>query len=76
MKCSNLNCNAMDCKLKACCGCFKMVYCCRNCQKVDWKKQHKYKCSKSWTSLYSTVRSLPHDFEVRAYPTETFAELS
>ena len=36
-------------RLKACCGCMKVGYCNRKCQKIDWKKRHRFDCDKSWS---------------------------
>eukprot|EP01084_Bolivina_argentea_P037858 70002_1 len=30
--------------LQACCGCMRVAYCSRKCQKIDWKIKHKYQC--------------------------------
>eukprot|EP01084_Bolivina_argentea_P116708 207312_1 len=43
-------------KHKACIGCMKVVYCSRECQKIDWNTKHRIECDKSWKSIYGALR--------------------
>ena len=36
--------------LRSCTGCFKVSYCSNKCQKSDWNKRHRNKCSGYWHS--------------------------
>ena len=45
-----------DGKQKACTGCMKVTYCSRRCQKLDWTTQHRFKCDRSWDSLYGALK--------------------
>eukprot|EP01084_Bolivina_argentea_P187573 323059_1 len=43
-------------KCKVCIGCMKKTYCSKKCQKRDWNEKHRWKCNKSWSSLYSALK--------------------
>lgn len=45
--CGNRSCDKYETAVKSfylCSACKKIAYCCRLCQKEDWKKRHKHKC--------------------------------
>eukprot|EP01084_Bolivina_argentea_P252405 423651_1 len=66
LRCSN--CNVMNRKNKphkACMGCMKSVYCSRKCQKIWWKKQHRFECERHWNhsdfSMYLLLKQYIFD---------------
>eukprot|EP01084_Bolivina_argentea_P232031 391164_1 len=59
MKCGNIKCRfdlELVGRLRACCGCMNIAYCCRRCQKIDWKQKHNYLCDRSWNNMYSLIK--------------------
>eukprot|EP01084_Bolivina_argentea_P150060 262048_1 len=64
MKCSN--CQMIGFKVKTCAGCLKVAYCSKKCQKISWKKKHKYECQKLWNYVYSMFKeSKAHVFNCK-----------
>eukprot|EP01084_Bolivina_argentea_P021177 39329_1 len=59
LKCSN--CGLKKSKMRVCCGCMKVVYCNRTCQKRGWNSNHREKCINVWNSLYHAFKGIIFD---------------